>query len=63
MKTKRGRSTAKCFIVVVVVVVVDDGFCGCSLERLFAAEMERRASGQEVEREGNIQVLNLINNI
>lgn len=62
MKTKRGRSTAKCFMVVVV-VVVDDGFCGCSLERLFASEMERRASGQEVEREGNIQVLNLINNI
>lgn len=52
-KTKTGRSTAKCFMVVVV-----DGFCGCSLERLFASEMESKADGQE----GNIQVLNLMNN-
>lgn len=36
MKTKMGRSSAKCFVVVVV-----DGFCGCSLERLFASEMEK----------------------
>lgn len=39
VKTKMGRSTAKCFFV--VVVVVDDGFCGRSLERLFAFEMEK----------------------
>lgn len=44
MKTKMGRSTAKCFIVVVV-----DHICGCSLERLFASEMERRVDGQEAK--------------
>lgn len=52
-----GCSLAKCFVVIVV-----DGFCGCSLESLFASEMERCTHWQEAGKQGNIQGLDLMNN-